>query len=71
MAAKKEAISFETSISELEAILEKMSGEETSLEESIELYAKAAALVADCNKQLANASVKVEEISALLAKQAE
>ena len=71
MAVKKEKINFETSVSELETILEKMSGDETPLDESIELYAKAASLVADCNKMLANASVRVEEINTLLEKNEE
>lgn len=54
--------SFEESMRQLEDILGRMSGEDIGLDESIELYAKAAQLIQDCNAQLDEAQKRVEEI---------
>lgn len=55
--------SFESAMAKLEEILERMQGENTTLEESIELYATAADLIVFCNKTLEQASVQIEEIN--------
>lgn len=65
MAKKKEA-NFESSLLELEQILEKMSRDEVSLDESIEMYAKAAALIAECSASLRSAQVRIDEINRTL-----
>ena len=62
MAKTEKKPSFEESISQLEDILGRMSGEEVGLDESIELYAKAAQLIRDCSVQLDEAQKRVEEI---------
>lgn len=59
-------ISFESSMQQLEEILTEMQQGNLSLDESIAQYAKAAKLIADCNKQLENAKVKIEEIEQTL-----
>lgn len=53
---------FEAAMSELEMILEKMSGDEMTLEESVSSYARAAGLIQDCNEALREAKVQLEEI---------
>ena len=61
MAKKK--ITFETASEELDQILRELSQEETTLDRSLELYAQAAELVAFCNETLANAQMKIDEIT--------
>lgn len=53
---------FESCMAELEDILDKIQDEETSLDKSIELYAKAADLIKSCHFMLSDAQIKVEEI---------
>lgn len=60
--AKEKPVSFESMMVELESILAKISDEGTSLEESIELYAQAADLIAKAQRTLEGASVRIEEI---------
>ena len=60
--AKKE-IAFEDALRELEDILQKMGKEETTLDESVAYYARAAELLRQCHVQLQDAQVKIEEIS--------
>ena len=59
---KKEEKGFENTITQLEAILEKMSDEGTPLDEGIELYAKAAKLIQQANETLQKAQLQIEEI---------
>lgn len=54
--------SFEAAMQELEALLEKMSDEGTSLQESIACYTKAAALLESSYDILQKAEVRVREI---------
>lgn len=54
--------SYEASMQQLEEILVRMSAEDVGLDESIELYAKAAKLIQDCNDMLNDARRRVEEI---------
>ena len=59
----KKKITFETASEELHQILRELSQEETTLDRSLELYAQAAELVAFCNETLANAQMKIDEIT--------
>lgn len=63
---QKKQPSFEQAMQELETILETMAEEDTTLDESIALYAKAAALVQTCNETLAKAQQQVEAIGVTL-----
>ena len=55
--------SFEKMMGDLETILGRLSDENTPLEESLKLYAEAADRIAACSAVLADAKVRVEEIS--------
>lgn len=59
----KKQQTFETASADLDDILQELSKEDTSLERSLELYAKAAELVAFCNEELSGAQVKIDEIT--------
>ena len=59
----KKKITFETASEELDQILRELSQEETTVDRSLELYAQAAELVAFCNETLANAQMKIDEIT--------
>ena len=50
---------FEASLLELEKIVEKLEGGETSLDESIKLFEKGMELSNDCRKTLDNARQKI------------
>ena len=58
----KQEMTFESAGAELDAILAELSDEETPLERSLALYAKAAELIAFCDETLKKAQVTVEEI---------
>ena len=62
--AKQLEITFKKAIQELEKILADISAPETSLDESIAQYARAAELIKICHETLEKASIKVEEINA-------
>lgn len=51
---------FESSLSELEAIVQKLESGSLSLDESIEIFEKAVSLVKICNKKLEKAEQKVK-----------
>lgn len=53
---------FEEGMTRLEEILAKMQSDETSLAESVKLYAEAANLVEYCSKTLGKVSLQIEEI---------
>lgn len=59
--------SFEDGMDRLEEILAKMQSEETSLADSVKLYAEAASLIEYCQATLEKASLQMEEIDARLA----
>lgn len=59
--------SFEEGMTRLNAILAQMQSEETSLAESVKLYAEAASLLEYCQNTLQNVSLQMEEIDARLA----
>ncbi len=57
---EQDSISFETALSRLEEILERMNGGTISLDESLKLYEEADQLIAICNKRLNEAERKIE-----------
>ena len=59
--------SFEEGMTRLNTILVQMQSEETSLAESVKLYAEAASLMEYCQKTLQTVSLQMEEIDAKLA----
>lgn len=58
--------SYESALEDLEQILEKLSSDSVTLEESIELYSRAAEQLAFCDKTLKNASLRIETITEAL-----
>ena len=58
---------FEEGMTRLEEILAKMQSDETSLAESVKLYAEAANLVEYCSRTLGKVSLQIEEIGSRLA----
>lgn len=63
----KRQMTFEQAGAELDAILAELSNEDTPLERSLVLYARAAELIAYCSDTLKNAQMRVDEIDASLA----
>ena len=59
--------SFEEGMERLNAILIKMQQEDTSLAESVKLYAEAASLMQYCHAALEKTSLQIDEIDAKLA----
>ena len=58
---------FEEGMSRLEDILAKMQSEETTLADSVKLYAEAAGLVEYCSRTLDKVSLQIDEIDGRLA----
>ena len=56
--------SFEEGMSRLDAILDQMQQEDTTLTNSVELYAEAASLMDYCHAALEEASLQMDEIDA-------
>ena len=54
---------FEASLLELEKIVEKLEGGETSLDESIKLFEESTKLASFCNTSLEKAKLKITELS--------
>ena len=61
---------FEEGMTRLEDILTKMQSEETTLAETVKLYAEAAGLVDYCSRTLDKVSLQIEEIDGRLGAQA-
>ena len=59
--------SFEEGMERLDGIFARMQSEETSLAESVKLYAEAASLMEYCRSTLEKTSLQIEEIDAKLA----
>lgn len=59
--------SFEEGMERLNGLLAKMQNEDTTLAESVKLYAEAAALVEYCHTVLEKTSLQIDEIDAELA----
>lgn len=62
--------SFEEGMERLNSVLAKMQSEETTLADSVKLYAEAAALMEYCRAALEKTSLQIEEIDAKLAQSA-
>ena len=67
MAGAKKAVDFEAAQQKLEEILQRLSEDDVSLDESVTLYATASELIAQCSAALKNAVLKVQEIDGSLA----
>ena len=61
---------FEEGMDRLNTILVKMQGEETSLSDSVKLYAEAASLMEYCHMVLEKTSLQIDEIDAKIAQSA-
>ena len=59
--------SFEEGMDRLNTILAKMQSEETSLSDSVKLYAEAASLMECCHAILEKTSLQIDEIDARIA----
>lgn len=62
--------SFEEGMDQLNTILVKMQNEETSLSDSVKLYAEAASLMEYCHMVLEKTSLQIDEINAKIAQNA-
>ena len=58
-----EKLSFEESLRRLEQIAQTLESGQAGLDESMELYAQAAKLIAFCQKKLDNAQLKMEKLT--------
>jgi len=54
---------FEEMLGELKDVVKKMEDPDTDLDESIALYERGAALIQECEKKLAEAELKVTEVT--------
>ena len=61
---------FEEGMERLNGVLAQMQSEETTLADSVKLYAEAAALMEYCRAALEKTSLQIEEIDAKLAQSA-
>ena len=62
--------SFEEGMERLNGVLAQMQSEETTLADSVKLYAEAAALMEYCRAALEKTSLQIDEIDAKLAQSA-
>ncbi len=56
-------MSYEKSLIRLEEIINKLASGNISLEDSLALFSEGAKLIEQCNKQLTEAKLKVEELT--------
>ena len=54
---------FEEMLGELKGVVKKMEDPDTGLDESIALYERGAALIRECERKLAEAELKVTEVT--------
>ena len=59
---KKDTVNFEASLQKLKKIIEKLEDGEISLEESVKSFEEGIGLVKECQKQLAQAELKVKKL---------
>ena len=62
MAKEDKKIDFESSLKELELIVEKLEDEDINLEDSVKSFEKGISLVKECQKQLHNAELKIKKL---------
>lgn len=60
---EQETLDFETALSDLEALVEKMESGELSLEESLQEFERGMALSEECQKVLKEAELRVKTIT--------
>ena len=59
---KKDTVNFEASLQKLKKIIEKLEDGDISLEESVRSFEEGIGLVKECQKQLAQAELKVKKL---------
>lgn len=62
--SESENLSFEAALQQLEEIVTKLESDDFNLEASLDLFEKGQQLAAYCNKQLNEASLRVEQLTA-------
>ena len=62
MAKKDKRIDFESSLKELESIVNKLEDENINLEDSVKSFEKGINLVKECQKELQNAELKIKKL---------
>ena len=62
MTKANKKIDFESSLKELELIVEKLEDENINLEDSVKSFEEGVNLVKECQKQLQNAELKVKKL---------
>ena len=62
MAKEEKKIDFESSLKELESIVEKLEDENINLEDSVKSFEEGVNLVKQCQKQLQDAELKVKKL---------
>jgi exodeoxyribonuclease VII small subunit len=62
MAKEDKKIDFESSLKELESIVEKLEDEDINLEDSVKSFEKGISLVKECQKQLHDAELKIKKL---------
>ncbi|MDD0844416.1 MULTISPECIES: exodeoxyribonuclease VII small subunit [unclassified Pseudomonas] len=62
MARKKAAVDFETSLAELQSLVERLESGELSLEDSLGAFEQGIRLTRDCQAALAQAEQKVQQL---------
>ena len=60
--AKDDKIDFESSLKELESIVEKLEDDDINLEDSVKSFEKGINLVKQCQEQLQNAELKIKKL---------
>ena len=60
--AKDKKIDFESSLKDLESIIEKLEDENINLEDSVKSFEKGINLVKECQQQLQNAELKIKKL---------
>lgn len=62
MAKEEKKIDFESSLKELESIVEKLEDENINLEDSVKSFEEGVNLVKQCQKQIQNAELKIKKL---------
>tara|TARA_B100000945_G_scaffold185776_1_gene148945 strand:+ start:127 stop:351 length:225 start_codon:yes stop_codon:yes gene_type:complete len=62
MTKANKKIDFESSLKELESIVEKLEDENINLEDSVKSFEEGVNLVKECQKQLQNAELKIKKL---------
>ena len=61
--SKKKSLNFESTLNEIEKIIESLEEGNLSLEDSIEAYEKGISLTKACRKMLSDAELKIKKLS--------